>query len=165
MLLGDGEAAEGSVWEAAEIAAHYRLDNLVAIVDVNGLGQSQRTMYGHDTAGYAARFAAFGWHATAIDGHDMAAIVRAFEEAAAVRDRPVAIVARTNKGQGVSTLADRDNWHGKALKKGAELDAALAEVRAAAPAVRAAAGARARRRAHGDERADREDGGAAVPSR
>ena len=148
VLLGDGEAAEGSVWEAAEIAAHYQLDNLVAIVDVNGLGQSQRTMYGHDTAGYAARFAAFGWHATAIDGHDMDAILRAFEQAAAVRGRPVVIVARTNKGQGVSTLADRDNWHGKALKKGAELDAALAEVRAAAPAValspvRARGGARA----------------------
>ena len=72
VLLGDGEMAEGSVWEAVEIAAHYQLDNLVAIVDVNGLGQSQRTMYGHDTAGYAARFAAFGWHAIAIDGHDMA---------------------------------------------------------------------------------------------
>ncbi len=135
VLLGDGEVAEGAVWEAAAIAAHYRLDNLVAIVDVNGLGQSQRTMEGHDAARHAARFAAFGWHATAIDGHDMSAIVRAFEAAAAVRDRPVAILARTNKGQGVSTLADRDNWHGKAVKKGADLDAAVAELRTAAPAV------------------------------
>ena len=135
VLLGDGEMAEGSVWEGVEIAAHYQLDNLTVVVDVNALGQSQRTMYGHDTAGYAARFAAFGWHAIAIDGHDMTAIVRAFDEAGAVRGRPVAIVARTNKGQGVTALADRDNWHGKALKKGAELDAALAEVRSSAPAV------------------------------
>ena len=135
VLLGDGEMAEGSVWEAVEIAAYYQLDNLVAIVDVNALGQSQRTMYGHDTAGYAKRFESFGWHATAIDGHDMAAIVRALDESATVRKQPVAIIARTNKGQGVSTLADKDNWHGKALKKGAELDAAVAEVRAAAPQV------------------------------
>jgi len=135
VLLGDGEVAEGSVWEAVEIAAHYRLDNLVAIVDVNGLGQSQRTMYQHDTAAVAARFAAFGWHATAIDGHDPTAIVRAFDAAAALHGQPVAIIARTKKGQGVSTLADRDNWHGKALKKGAELDAAIAEVRASAPSV------------------------------
>jgi transketolase len=135
VLLGDGEMAEGSVWEAVEIAAYYKLDNLVAIVDVNGLGQSQRTMYGHDTAGYAARFAAFGWHALQIDGHDMAAIVRAFDEAATVQGRPVAIVARTKKGHGVAALEDKENWHGKALKKGPELDAAVAEVRAAAPAV------------------------------
>jgi len=147
VLLGDGEVAEGSVWEAAAIAAHYRLDNLVAIVDVNGLGQSQRTMEGHDAARHAERFAAFGWHAMAIDGHDVSAVVRAFDAAAAVRDRPVAILARTNKGQGVSTLADRDNWHGKAVKKGAELDAALAELRTAAPSVRLAP-VRARVRAH-----------------
>jgi transketolase len=135
VLLGDGEMAEGSVWEAVEIAGHYQLGNLVAIVDVNALGQSQRTMYGHDTAGYAARFTAFGWEAIQIDGHDMAAIVRAFDHAATVRGRPVAIVARTKKGRGVSLVEDKDNWHGKALKKGAELDAAIAEVRAAAPAV------------------------------
>jgi transketolase len=135
VLCGDGEMAEGAVWEAVAIGAYYRLDNLVAIVDVNGLGQSQRTMLGHDTDAYVARLAAFGWHATAVDGHDMTAIVRAFDEAGAVRGQPVAIVARTNKGHGVSSLADKDNWHGKALKKGAELDAALAEVRASAPQV------------------------------
>ncbi len=135
VLLGDGEVAEGSVWEGAAIAAHYQLDNLVAVVDVNALGQSQRTMYGHDTSGYLARFSAFGWHAMAIDGHDMAAIVGALDEAVTLRGQPVAIVARTKKGQGVSTLADKDGWHGKALKKGAELEAAVAEVRAAAPAI------------------------------
>src|SRR5262249_36209593 len=113
----------------------YRFDNLTAMVDVNGLGQSQRTMYGHDAGAFATRFAAFGWHPISIDGHDMAAIVAAFDEAGAVRGKPVAIIARTNKGQGVSFLADRDNWHGKAVKKGAELDQALEEIRAAAPAV------------------------------
>ncbi|MBX3028154.1 transketolase [bacterium] len=135
VLCGDGEVAEGSVWEAIALAAHQQLDNLIAIVDVNGLGQSQRTMYGFDVAGYAARFASFGWHAIPIDGHDMEAIVAAFEEASAVRGQPVAIIARTKKGQGVSALVDKDNWHGKAVPKGADLDAALAEVRTAAPPV------------------------------
>ena len=135
VLCGDGEVAEGSVWEAIALAAHQQLDNLVAILDVNGLGQSQRTMYGFDVAGYAARFAAFGWHAIPIDGHDMEAIVAAFEEAGAVRGKPVVIVARTKKGQGVSALADKDNWHGKPVPKGADLDTAVAEVRAAAPQV------------------------------
>jgi transketolase len=135
VLCGDGEVAEGSVWEAIALAAHQKLDNLVAIVDVNALGQSQRTMYGFDVAGYAARFAAFGWHAIPIDGHDMATIVAAFEEASAVREKPVAIIARTKKGQGVSTLADKDNWHGKPVPKGADLEKAVAEVRVAAPPV------------------------------
>jgi len=135
VLCGDGEMAEGSVWEAIALAAHAKLDNLVAIVDVNAIGQSQRTMYGHDVVGYAARFSSFGWHAIPIDGHDMEAIVAAFDEAAGVRDKPVVILARTKKGQGVASLADKDNWHGKAVKKGPDLDAAIAEVRAAAPQV------------------------------
>ena len=123
------------MWEAIALAAHQKLDNLVAIVDVNALGQSQRTMYGFDVEGYAARFASFGWHAIPIDGHDMPSIVAAFEEASAVREQPVAIIARTKKGQGVSTLADKDNWHGKPVQKGADLEKAVAEVRAAAPTV------------------------------
>ena len=80
-LLGDGEIAEGSVWEAAALATHYRLDNLVGIIDVNGLGQSQRTMYDHDTTVYHNRFAAFGWHTVTVDGHDMPAIVAALDQA------------------------------------------------------------------------------------
>ncbi len=135
VLCGDGEVAEGSVWEAAALAAHEQLDNLVAIIDVNALGQSQRTMYGFDVESYAARFGAFGWHPIVIDGHDMEAIVTAFEEAAGVRGKPVAIVARTKKGQGVSALADQDNWHGKPMKPGADLERAIAEVQAAAPDV------------------------------
>jgi transketolase len=135
VLCGDGEVAEGSVWEAIALAAHEQLDNLVAIIDVNGLGQSQRTMYGFDVAGYAARFAAFGWHPIPVDGHDMEAIVAAFEEAQTVRGKPVALVARTQKGHGVSALSDKDNWHGKPLPKGPDLDQAVAEVRVAAPVV------------------------------
>ncbi|MBI4519033.1 MAG: transketolase [Deltaproteobacteria bacterium] len=128
VLLGDGETAEGAVWEAAAFAAYYRLDNLVAIVDVNALGQSQRTMYQWDLESYRARFAAFGWHAVTIDGHDLAAIVEALRAAATVTDKPVAIIARTVKGKGVSFLEDKDGWHGKPLKKGDELERAVAEV-------------------------------------
>ncbi len=128
VLLGDGEIAEGSVWEAAALATHYRLDNLVGIIDVNGLGQSQRTMYNHDTTVYHNRFAAFGWHTVTVDGHDMPAIVAALDQARDVKDRPTMIVARTLKGKGVSFLEDREGWHGKPLKKGEELDKALSEL-------------------------------------
>jgi transketolase len=130
VLIGDGEAAEGSIWEAAEIASYYKLDNLIAVLDVNGLGQSQRTMYGHDTEVYRRRFEAFGWHAVAIDGHDMRQIVAALDEAMAVREKPAIIVAATKKGKGVSFLEDKEGWHGKPLKKGEEAERALAELRA-----------------------------------
>jgi len=128
VLLGDGEIAEGAVWEAVGLAAHYRLDNLVAIVDVNGLGQSGRTMYGFDLEAYRARFASFGWHALVIDGHDMRQILDAFAAAERVTGRPVAIIAKTVKGRGVSFLEDRDGWHGKPLKKGEELERALRDL-------------------------------------
>lgn len=127
-LLGDGEMAEGSVWEAAQMAAYQKLDSLCAIVDVNALGQSGPTMLQHNLDSYAAKFAAFDWHAIAIDGHDIDQIRRAFEKARATRGRPTAILARTFKGRGVSFLEGRENWHGKPLKKGEELDKALAEV-------------------------------------
>ena len=129
VLMGDGEVAEGSVWEAAEIASYYKLDNLIGIVDVNGLGQSQRTMYGHDTEVYRRRFEAFGWHAVAIDGHNVAEIIAALDEAMAVTDKPAVIVAATRKGKGVSFTEDKDGWHGKALRKGEELERALAELK------------------------------------
>jgi len=129
VLMGDGETAEGSVWEAAAFAAYHKLDNLVGIVDVNALGQSQRTMYEWDLDSYRARFEAFGWRAMTIDGHEMAAIVDALRAAAQVKGQPVAIIARTVKGKGVSFLENKDGWHGKPLKKGDELDRALAEVR------------------------------------
>ena len=128
VLLGDGEMAEGAVWEAVCLAAHYQLDNLTAIVDVNGWGQSQRTMFNRDHEAYAQRLRAFGWHAIAIDGHDMTAIVAAYQQALTVKGRPSAIVAQTKKGMPVSFLVDKDQWHGKAVKKGDELDRAVAEV-------------------------------------
>lgn len=129
VLLGDGEMAEGAVWEAVELSAHYRLDNLVALVDVNGWGQSERTMHARDVGAYARRFEAFGWRTRTIDGHDMAAILDALEHALHTRERPMAIIARTIKGKGVSLLEDRDNWHGKPVQ-GELLEQALAEVRA-----------------------------------
>ena len=130
VLMGDGETAEGSVWEAAALAAYYHLDNLVAIVDVNGMGQSQRTMYKFDVESYRARFAAFGWQAVAIDGHDMKAVLAAFEQAGQSKGQPFAIIAATKKGRGVSFLEDKDGWHGKPVKKGEDLDRALKEIAA-----------------------------------
>ena len=115
VLLGDGECAEGSVWEAAAIAGHYHLDNLVAIVDVNRLGQSQATMLEHDVQAYRKRFEAFGWRALAVDGHDMSEVVRALRRARRRSGRPVAVVARTIKGKGIPEVEDRDGWHGKPL--------------------------------------------------
>lgn len=128
VLLGDGEITEGGVWEAAAMASYYRLDNLIGIIDVNGLGQSQRTMYDHDVAIYQRRFAAFGWHPNVIDGHELEEILVALNEAQTVKGRPSMIVARTLKGKGVSFLEDRDGWHGKPLKKGEELEKALKEL-------------------------------------
>jgi transketolase len=128
VLLGDGESAEGSVWEAAEIAAFQNLDNLCAITDVNGLGQSRGTMFGHDLDAFVNRWRAFGWQAVGIDGHDMAAILAALAEARATSGRPTMIVAGTLKGKGVSLFEGKDNWHGKPIKKGPDFDRAIAEL-------------------------------------
>jgi len=130
VLLGDGECAEGSVWEAAEVAPHERLDNLCAIVDVNGLGQSRATQYEHDTESFVRRFEAFGWWARAIDGHDMGQILAALDEARKVTGRPALIAARTLKGKGLAAIEGKPGWHGKALKKGEETDKAVAELEA-----------------------------------
>lgn len=128
VLLGDGESAEGSVWEAAEVAAIDKLDNLCGITDVNGLGQSRATMWQHDMEQFARRWRAFGWHAIVIDGHDMPAILDALDEARRTKGQPTMILARTIKGKGVSFVEGKDGWHGKAFKKGEELDRALAEL-------------------------------------
>lgn len=122
VLLGDGESAEGSVWEAAEVAANQKLDNLCAITDVNGLGQSRATQWDHHLSAFTSRWNAFGWHAIAVDGHDLAAILQALDEARKTKGRPTMIVAGTVKGKGVSIFEGKEGWHGKALKKGAELD-------------------------------------------
>jgi len=130
VLLGDGETAEGSVWEAAQIAANYQLDNLCAITDVNAFGQSRPTQWAHDVEAFAVRYRAFGWHTVTVDGHDIAALRAALAEARGMTGRPTMIVASTLKGKGVKLFEDKDNWHGKALKKGAEADAAIAELEA-----------------------------------
>jgi len=128
VLLGDGESAEGSVWEAADVGTFQKLDNLCAIVDVNALGQSRATQFGHDMDEFSRRWSAFGWHAIVIDGHDMQAILDALAEARSTKGQPTAILARTVKGQGVASIAGKDGWHGKALKKGEEEDKAIAEL-------------------------------------
>ena len=115
VLCGDSEIAEGSMWEAFEHAAFYSLDNLVAILDINRLGQRGETMHGWDLSSYVRRAEAYGWAAIEIDGHDVDAIDRAYEEALATTGRPTAIVARTIKGKGVKAVENKEGWHGKAL--------------------------------------------------
>ncbi len=116
VLLGDSEMAEGSVYESFETAGFYRLSNVVAILDMNRLGQRGPTMLGWDGDAYSARARAFGWDARVIDGHDVAAIDAAFA-AAQQASRPTLVVARTKKGSGVSFLEDREGWHGKPLSR------------------------------------------------
>ena len=127
VLLGDGESAEGSVWEAANVAARDKLDNLCGITDVNRLGQSQPTMWQHDMGQFERRWQAFGWSTVVIDGHDIAAILDAFEKARSTKGLPTMILARTEKGKGVSFTEGKDNWHGKAFKKD-ELEKAVKEL-------------------------------------
>ncbi|MGH9536193.1 MAG: transketolase, partial [Terriglobales bacterium] len=117
VLMGDGETAEGSVWEAAEVASFYGVDNLCAIVDINRLGQSQPTMLQHRMDVHQQRWSAFGWNALVVDGHDVGQLLTAFDAAAATQGRPTVILAETKKGRGVSFLEDKEGWHGKALKK------------------------------------------------
>ena len=128
VLIGDGESAEGSVWEAADVAAMDGLDNLCGITDVNALGQSRATMWQHDMEQFARRWRAFGWHAIVVDGHDSAAILDAYAEARRTTGQPTMILARTIKGKGVSFTEGKDGWHGRPFKKGEELDRALAEL-------------------------------------
>ena len=114
VLLGDSEMAEGSVWEALQLAAYYKLNNLIGILDVNRLGQRGQTMYGHNLSAYQNRIKAFGWQTIVIDGHDFSQINRAFAKAQ-LASKPVMIIAKTLKGKGVSFLENKDGWHGRAL--------------------------------------------------
>src|SRR5436309_1158431 len=125
VLSGDSEMAEGSVWEAFEHAAHYELDNLTAILDVNRLGQRGETMVGWDLDVYRDRAHAFGWETIEIDGHDVEAIDRAYTEAAGTTGKPTVVIARTIKGKGVKAVENQPGWHGKALD---DPDAAIAEL-------------------------------------
>src|SRR6059058_6447091 len=129
VLCGDSEIAEGSQWEAFEHAAYYQLDNIVAILDVNRLGQRGETMHGWDLDSYANRARAFGWHAIEIDGHDVEAIDRAYAEAIDTAGQPVVIVAKTIKGKGDPAVEDKNGFHGKALDHSEEVIATLGGVR------------------------------------
>lgn len=113
-LLGDGECEEGQVWEAAMAAAHYKLDNLCAVVDHNGLQIDGNIQDVIGPEPFDEKFAAFGWHVINIDGHDMKAIEEAFHEAESVKGKPTVIIAKTVKGKGVSYMENAVGWHGKA---------------------------------------------------
>jgi len=127
VLLGDGECAEGSVWEAASLAGHHQLNNLIAVVDVNRLGQSEATALGHDLHTYKKRFEAFGWRTEEIDGHDIEEMLEVLA-AVGLGSQPLVILAKTLKGAGVSFLQDKEGWHGKALSQ-EEAGRAIAELR------------------------------------
>src|SRR5436190_1094208 len=130
VLMGDGEIAEGAVWEAASLAGVNKLKNLVAIVDVNRLGQSQATAFGHDLGVYRKRFEAFGWRVEDIDGHDLEEVIEVLS-GVGINDQPLCILAKTYKGGGVSFLQDQENWHGKPLNK-EEAARAIAELQPSA---------------------------------
>ncbi len=117
VLCGDSEMAEGSMWEAAEAASFWGLDNLCAVIDVNRLGQSGATRQGWDLDSYRRRFEAFGWHVVSVDGHNCEAVDAAYAEAAGTKGRPTVIVARTKKGAGVPWVEDQENAHGKAVER------------------------------------------------
>lgn len=127
VLTGDGELAEGQVWEAANFAAHEKLDNLVVLLDINRLGQSQETMFGHHIEEYTRKFEAFDFEVISIEGHNYEEIDHALKTAQQPNGKPFAIVAKTFKGHGISFLENKDGWHGKALKK-EELEKALKEL-------------------------------------
>jgi transketolase len=119
--------AEGQIWEAAAFAAHYNLDNLTVICDINRLGQSEPTMYQHDMDRYRLKWESEGFDTQVIDGHDVAAVLAALDKAKATKGKPQAIIARTIKGHGFSQVADKLNWHGKPFSK-EQLAAAIAEL-------------------------------------
>lgn len=126
VLLGDSEMAEGSNYEAFQLATHYKLDNLVAIVDVNRLGQAGETLYGHQLNKYENFLASYGWHVIKIDGHHLEEIISALEITKKSK-RPTVVIAKTIKGKGVSFLEDKEGWHGKTLNK-EQLEKALKEI-------------------------------------
>ncbi|MFI5332526.1 MAG: transketolase [Candidatus Babeliales bacterium] len=127
VLMGDAEIAEGSVWEAAELACYYELDNVIALVDDNRLGQSTESLHGRNAQRYADQFAAFGWATHIVDGHDIPALMQALDTAHNTQGQPTVIIAQTFKGYGVSFAEDVLGWHGKALNK-EQLEKALQEL-------------------------------------
>lgn len=126
-LLGDGELNEGLVWEALMSAAHYKLDNLTAVLDFNGLQIDGRNEDVMSISPVDQKLMSFGWNVIVVDGHNMEALLNAFEEAKTVKGQPTVIIAKTLKGKGVSFMEDQVGWHGKAPSD-AELEAALNEL-------------------------------------
>ncbi len=130
VLMGDGEIAEGAVWEAASLAGVYKLNNLIALVDANRLGQSEPTAFGHDIGVYRKRFESFGWRVEDIDGHDIEEILEVLS-GVGLNDQPLCIIAKTYKGAGISFLQDKEGWHGKPLNQ-EEAAKAIAELQPSA---------------------------------
>jgi transketolase len=128
VMMGDGEVAEGSVWEAAELGSHYKLNNLIGIVDCNTLGQSGKALHPNSAEKYAKKFEAFGWNAKVVGGHDIEAILETINSVDESSDKPFMIIAKTNKGQGLPSLANKNGFHGKPFKK-EEFDAVMEELR------------------------------------
>jgi len=126
-VIGDGESQEGEIWEAAMLAAHYKLDNLIAITDYNDLQIDGRVSDIKDVCPVDDKWRAFGWHVICIDGHDMDQIVAALDEARQLKGRPVMIEAKTIKGKGVSFMEDMVEWHGVAPNQ-EQMIAALKEL-------------------------------------
>jgi len=128
VLMGDGEVAEGNIWEAAAVAGHYKTSRLTGILDVNRLGQSDPTMLGWDTKTYRDRFTSFGWHAIVVEnGHDVREVNKAYAEALTIKNKPQVIIAKTDKGHGISFLENKEGWHGKPVPA-EQLEAALKEL-------------------------------------
>ncbi|XP_061113074.1 transketolase-like [Conger conger] len=127
-MLGDGECSEGSVWEAMAFASYYNLDNLVAILDVNRLGQSEPAPLGHDVDTFRRRCEAFGWNTYVVDGHDVEELCKALWQAKQMKRKPTAIVAKTFKGKGLRGIEDEENWHGKPIPSD-RVEALLADIR------------------------------------
>jgi transketolase len=128
VLLGDSEISEGQVWEAVQLAGYYKTDNLIAIVDINRLGQRGETMLGWDVSSYQKRFESFSWQTFLVDGHNLEKIDKTYREVLlSIEKKPKVILAKTIKGKGVSFLENKDGWHGKALSKD-ELEKALEEL-------------------------------------
>lgn len=128
-ILGDGEIEEGQVWEAAMFAAHYKLDNLVAVVDNNGLQIDGKITEVCSPEPITDKFAAFGWHVITMDGHDFDDIDRAFAETEKISGKPVAIIQKSVKGKGVSFMENQVGWHGTAPNK-EQYEQAMAELSA-----------------------------------
>ncbi len=135
VLIGDSEMAEGSQWEAMEIAAYYKLDNLIGVLDVNRLGQRGQTMYGWNLGVYEKRISSFGWKTIVLDGHSIPEILAAYEKAVDADGQPVMLIAKTIKGKGISFIENKDGWHGKALNR-EQCDRALKELGEVDPTLR-----------------------------